>query len=98
MQFAEYEGLPHIFAFLFPAIPQSAHLISSWADFCLQCVKNPNKVESMSIRYEATDRNFVGKKIQRLTDLDEETVRSLMKEKKKQYKVWTGKRGNKVSL
>lgn len=98
VQFAEYEGLPHIFAFLFPAIPQSAHLIGSWADFCLQCAQNPNKIESISIRYEATDRNLVGKKIERLTDLDEETVRSLMQEKKKQYKVWTGKRGNKVSL
>ena len=61
VQFAEYEGLPHIFAFLFPAIPQSAHLIGSWADFCQRCVQNPNKIESISIRYEATDKNLVGK-------------------------------------
>ncbi|OCK81169.1 lipase/esteras-like protein [Lepidopterella palustris CBS 459.81] len=98
VQFAEYEGLPHIFAFLFPQIPQSANLLVSWANFCTKCVENPRSINTRSVKYEISGKEFRGKDIQRLTELDEETVRGLMEKKKETYKVWTGKQDSKASL
>lgn len=92
LQWSEYEGLPHIFAFLFPMFPQSQHVFVSWAQFISQCVKDPEGIKPSKTKYEKADKKFKGKDIGgKLFQHSYEDVLSMMRVKQAERPVWAGK-------
>ncbi|KAF4636422.1 hypothetical protein G7Y89_g1668 [Cudoniella acicularis] len=99
-----YNALPHIFAFLFPSLPQSVHMLSQWAEFCRVCVEEPEKLARNNNRYKIYEPregenedgfHCVEKRVNEKGDefwegVDLENVVQKMKEKQGQMKIWVG--------
>ena len=98
VQFSEYEGLPHIFAFVFRELPQSAHLFKSWAAFCSACVYKPQGLRSWSKRYRTEGKEVIGTMLEGYSDLDFEAMLEQMEARKRTRKTWTGMMNAKATL
>lgn len=90
VQFHQYDRLCHIFALLFPKLPQSQHMFKEWARFCHACVERPASLKTKNIRYPVTDNDLKGADNGPFSTLDFDTVMNRMQERQAERKVWTG--------
>ncbi|KAI9788796.1 MAG: hypothetical protein M1816_006577 [Peltula sp. TS41687] len=90
VRFHQYDRLSHLFALLFPNLPQSRHLFREWARFCHTCVNNLDSLESKNVRYGLTDEEFKGVDNGPFSTMEYESVMKRMRERQAKRKVWTG--------
>jgi acetyl esterase/lipase len=90
VQFAQYDALPHNFAYFFPKLPQSRDVLKRFGAFCREVVKNSGGVKSGFVRYAADDDKFQGEKLVIDVSMDEQERERKMKEKVVGRKPWTG--------
>ena len=92
VQLNQYNCLPHMFALLFPQLPQSQHMFAEWAKFCQSCVDDPSSLKSMNLRYEPTDEGFKRVDIGPgpFSTMSFEAAVEGMRRKQATWKIWTG--------
>ena len=85
-----YEGLPHIFPLLFPRLKQSHHLLSNWASFCVECIRTPNSIRTTNSVFDlGCQHKFQAS--ERFTDLSYDFAKVLMRAKRSERSIWTGR-------
>lgn len=86
----QYEAMPHTWAQIFPAWPQSVHCMESWARACRNFAERRNYIPSSGfmIRVESMEANELC--VTALTSLDPERARSLMEEKRRAMQPFVG--------
>jgi hypothetical protein len=89
-QFSQYDVLPHNFAYFFPKLPQSKHLLRQIGLFCHDVVKNQADVESKWVRYAADDAEFSGQDLSLPVSLDDADRKKRMQRMVARRKPWTG--------
>ena len=90
VQWQQYEALPHVFMLMMPKLPHSALCFKTWAKFCLDCVKEPDLVQSHASVVGVKSLNGRTVDPTRLTSLTLDEALRLMNTKRHERRVWTG--------
>ncbi|PVH91938.1 alpha/beta-hydrolase [Periconia macrospinosa] len=89
VQWTEYAGMPHLFAFRFPMFPQSMHVFKSWADFIRVCVAR-QKTENRAIKVRL-DLDEEELQVDQILSVTRDEMELRMRQKQSQRKIYTGK-------
>ena len=98
VQWTEYLGMPHLFAFKFPGFPQSMHAFHSWSSFVKDCVFERENVESWALRVRAEDMEEGRLNVKSLLNIDGEELERLMRARQKERRIWIGTKAAKSLL
>jgi acetyl esterase/lipase len=90
VQFSQYDALPHNFAYFFPKLSQSKHVLRQLGLFCHDIVKNNSGLGSRWVRYTADDADFLGSELSLPVSLDEVHRKTRMQDMIARRKSWTG--------
>jgi hypothetical protein len=90
VQFSQYDALPHNFAYFFPKLSQSKHVLRQLGLFCHDVVKNHSGLGGRWLRYTADDADFLGSELSLPVSLDEVHRKTRMQDMIARRKSWTG--------
>ena len=96
VHFLEYEGLPHIWAFLLPEFPQTQRVFRKWAAFMEMCVGHDDGVKTSMVRYLGTDCVECPRSGEVLFPYSHEEVLSMMRKKRDERRPWVGSTSSKM--
>ena len=86
----QYEAMPHTWAQVFPAWPQSTRCIESWARACQVFAEGKNQISSSGIVIEAQTMKEKDVSVVALTELTPAKALMLVEEKRRGLKAFVG--------